>query len=434
MNLQLQGVKKKEQLEQVLTNLQLQDVKKKELDKERSSEVLIKTNLKPPDVTEPSISVAANEVSQEESHINKQDLQSLVNSKLLEAKMKQKVTPILYQETNSEQIQLSGLGSTNLEQKSIKAPLLEGPSPLVSGFSMTGTQAFAASGSGATQKFAASGSGASQIATHTFAVSGSGATQTFAVSTSSATQSITQPFAAFGSGAAQTLAAAEFGSTQTLTGSGSGATQTFVGFGSSAISFSGKTSADSAGPLNRKDLNTSVEMGKVSPVNDGLPGFPSTSSQSLSSRKFICPKDTDADSPLVPSSSIQGDTSENSGVNAKNIAVNLAGELVHLKGTVGTSTPHNLSDRLVQSWGQRPLTSPVNIESLPSIRGSQVSSQENAILAGSAHHKQHPSKDNYRTLRQSGMLNSEPNLSKQFGNVMNMSYDLFSFTCFLDII
>lgn len=408
-------------------------MKKKEVDKERNSEVFIKNNPKPPDVSESSISVAANDISHEESTINKQDLQSSLNSKLSEANMKQKAPlPKIFQETNSEQIQVSGRGSTNQEQTSTKASLLEGPRPLVGDFSMTGTQGFARFGSGATQMFAGSGSGATQ----TFGGFGSGATQTFAVSGSSAVgigSDPSQTVAGSGSGATQIPVGFGSGATQTFAGSRSGAAQTFAGFGSGAVSFSGKTAAGTAGQLNRKDLHASVEMDKVSSVNVESTGLPSTSSQSLSSIKFISPKDAEVDSPLVPSSYVQGDNSEDAGLNVKNTAVNLAGKHVHLKETVGTSTPHNFSDRL-QSWGQRPLASPGNIESLPSIRSSQVSSKENDILADSAHHKQHPSKENYRTLHQSGMLNSEPNLSKQFGNVMNMPCDLFCFTCFLDMI
>ncbi|PON37230.1 WD40/YVTN repeat-like-containing domain containing protein [Parasponia andersonii] len=397
-----------EKLGQLPVNLQLQDVKKKELDEEKNSEVLIKTKLKPPAVSESSVSVAANEISHEDIDINKQDVQSSS-----EVNMTQKVPlPKFCQETSSEQIQLSDRESTNLEQTFSKGFLPEGPRPLV-GFSMTGAQAFAGFGSGATQTSAVFGSAATQ----TFSRFGSGAAQTFAKSEFGASQT----FAGFASGASQTFPASGSGATQTSAGSGSGATQTFGGLGSGAFSFSEKTPADSAGQLNRRSLHTSVEMGKLLPVNGGLTGSPSTSSQSLSS---ITPKVPNVDSSLVTSDYIQGDSSENAGLNGKTIAANLARKHLHLKETVGTSSPHNFSGRLVQSWEQRPLANSVNIESLPSIRSSQVLSQENVILVDSAHHKQDPSKENYRTLPQSGMLNSEPNLSKQFGNIKDMTKEL----------
>ncbi|PON37217.1 hypothetical protein PanWU01x14_321950 [Parasponia andersonii] len=123
----------------------------------------------------------------------------------------------LRQETNSEKIQLSERGSTNLGQTSTKASLSEGPHPLV-GFRFASEATFPGSGAGATQ---------------------------------------------------------------TSAGSGAGATQTSAGLGSGTISFSEKTEADSAGQLNRKDLYMSVEMVKVSPVNGGSTGFLSGSSQSL---------------------------------------------------------------------------------------------------------------------------------------------------------
>lgn len=316
------------QLGQLPLDLQLKDDKTKELDKEGKSEVSIKTNLKPGDINESTISaLSSNKISHKEGNINKQDVESLVSSQSFEAGGQQKVP-------------LPKFGSTNMQQASTRASLPEGPRHVVKDFSMAGTQ-------------------------------------------------------------------------------------TFSGFGSGAFSFAGKTQADSAGQLNHKDIRMSVEIGKQSPAHVGLTSLPSSFSQSSSSRKFISSKDTDVKSPFIPSSCIQDEGSKNADLNSSNIPSNLPGKLVHYKETVGTSTAQNSANRLVQSWGHRSLAGPGSIESLPSIRSSQVSSQENVVLGDSAHHKHHPSKENYKTLPQSGMLNSEPVLSKQFGNVMNISYHLF---------
>ncbi|XP_062076324.1 nuclear pore complex protein NUP214 isoform X2 [Humulus lupulus] len=402
------SIKLEEQLGKVPINLQLQDVDKKELDKEKYSEVLNKTNTKPPDVTESSITIAADEISQETPH-------PLVKGFSMTGA--EAFSGFEYNAAQTSTQALAGFGSSAAQTST---------QGFASGAAQTSTQGFAGFGSGvaqtSTQGFAGFGSGAAQTSTQGFAGFGSGAAQTslqgFAGFGSGAAQTSTQAITAFGAGATQT-------STQAFAGFGSSAaqtaTQSFSRFGPGGISVSGKMLADSAVQLNRKELHTSVEMVKGSPINAGLLR---TSSQSLPSVKSISPKETDASSLVVPSSYIESDGSENAGLNAKNIAINIPGKHVHLKEPVGTSTSYSTSDRLFQSSGQRPITTPGNIESLPSIRGSHVSSQEKAIHSDSANHKHLPTKENYRNLHQSGMLNSEPNFSKQFGNIKDMTKEL----------
>ncbi|KAF3448907.1 hypothetical protein FNV43_RR09624 [Rhamnella rubrinervis] len=161
-----------------------------------------------------------------------------------------------------------------------------------------------------------------------------------------------------------------------------------AGFDSRAVSFGGKIPVDAASQSDRKDFHSSVEMGKESLGKFGLTDLQSASSESLSSRKFISLKDSD------------------------------------LKDAAGVSTSLNFSDRPVQSGGQRPSTASINIESLPSIRSSQMSPLENATSGKFNHHRHYSSGENLRTLPQSGMLNSEPNLSKQFGNIKEMKKEL----------
>ena len=196
-----------------------------------------------------------------------------------------------------------------------------------------------------------------------------------------------------------------------------------TGFGSGSLSVGEKVPVDSAGQFNCKESLSSVEMGKLSPVNVGITSLSSASSRLLSSGNFISAKDADVKSSLLPSSYTQGGGSENVVLNNTNVRANLAGKLVYTKEIAGASTtPQNSACILLESGGQKPPAGPGNIESLPSIRSSHISSQEIGILDGSAHHKHYPLKENYRNLPQSGMLNSEPNLSKQFGNVIDLPF------------
>ena len=189
-------------------------------------------------------------------------------------------------------------------------------------------------------------------------------------------------------------------------------------------SFAGRNSADTPGQSNQKNLQNSVGLRKESLGHIGSTSLQSASSQSWSSGKFIYPKESNARSSFLPSGSIQGNQTENSGLSfdAANVSGGLAGKPFRLKDSSGTSTSVNFSGGPVQGGAQRTSTGAGNIESLSSLRSSQMSAQENFALRKSPNHKLHPSKEDYRTPPQSGMLNSEPNLSKQLGNVMYISY------------
>ncbi|KAM5582199.1 nuclear pore complex protein NUP214 [Rosa sericea] len=126
------------------------------------------------------------------------------------------------------------------------------------------------------------------------------------------------------------------------------------------------------------------------------------SSQSWSSGKLITSKGTDVKSPTVPSTFIQGSRS-------------------------GTSTTVNFSGMPVENRGRRPSAAAGNIASVPPISGFQTSSQENFSIGKSFNHKIHPLKENYSELPQSRMPNSEPSLSKKFGNITEMTKELDMF-------
>lgn len=194
----------------------------------------------------------------------------------------------------------------------------------------------------------------------------------------------------------------------------------------SRTSFVGRSPADTPGQSNHKNLQDSVGLRKESPGHIGSTSLQSASSQSWSTRKFIIPKESNARSSILPSGSIQGNQTENSGLSfdAANVSGGLAVKPFRLKDSSGTSTSVNFSGGPVQSGEQRTSTGAGNVESLSLLRSSQMSAQENFVLRKSPNHKLHPSKEDYQTLPLSGILNSEPNLSKQFGNVMHISYTI----------
>ncbi|XVE70344.1 hypothetical protein DITRI_Ditri10aG0065100 [Diplodiscus trichospermus] len=67
-----------------------------------------------------------------------------------------------------------------------------------------------------------------------------------------------------------------------------------------------------------------------------------------------------------------------------------------------------------------------NIESVPLIRGSQLSSLLNFAPEKAFHQKVYSPKDDYKSSTPSGMLKSEPHLSKQFSNIKEMAKELDS--------
>ena len=182
--------------------------------------------------------------------------------------------------------------------------------------------------------------------------------------------------------------------------------------------------ADIPGQSDHKNLSNSIGTSEEFLGNIRSTSLQSASSQSRSSRNFVFPKDSNARSSLFTSGSIQGNRTENSGLSygASNVSGGLAVKPFHLKDSTGTSTSVNSSGRPVQIGGQRTSVGAGNIESSPSVHSLQTSSQEKFALGKYGNHNVHPSKENYRTQPPSAMLNSEPNSSKQFGNVMYLSY------------
>ncbi|VVA31817.1 PREDICTED: nuclear pore complex [Prunus dulcis] len=175
-----------------------------------------------------------------------------------------------------------------------------------------------------------------------------------------------------------------------------------------------------------KDTHKSFETAAGSPGKMEPTGLEGVSSQSWSSGNIISSKDTDVKSLLMPSNFIEGSRSGN----ANQIVAPIdaygkpSGKPLHFKNISGSSTSGNFSDRLTENWGQRPSAAAGNIVSLPSISSSLMSSQESFSVRKSPNYNIYPSKESYSDLPPSRRLNSEPNSSKQFGNIKEMTKEL----------
>ncbi|KAL6275110.1 hypothetical protein ACE6H2_018711 [Prunus campanulata] len=190
-------------------------------------------------------------------------------------------------------------------------------------------------------------------------------------------------------------------------------TQKIAGFGTSVKS-------------TLKDTHKSFETAAGSPGKMESTGLEGVSSQSWSSGNIISSKDTDVKSLLMPSNIIEGSRSGN----ASQIVAPIdaygkpSGKPLQFKDISGSSTSVNFSDRLTENGGQRPSAAAGNIVSLPSISSSLMSSQESFSVGKSPTYNIYPSKESYSDLPLSRRLNSEPNLSKQFGNIKEMTKEL----------
>lgn len=134
------------------------------------------------------------------------------------------------------------------------------------------------------------------------------------------------------------------------------------------------------------------------------------------SQSWIFSKPTEENSSL-PSSVSESSISETASVHLTIPQVSGGPVLspVHSKDVGNLLVSANLG-RISQSRGQRGSVVAGNVEPISSPRGSQLSLQENFPVK-SSNYKSYITKENYRTLPLQGQPNSEPNLSKQFGNV-----------------
>lgn len=374
----------KEQSLQVSSDIQLQNLTKKELDRKGSTEFPIKADTKPSDANESVITI---NISNQESNTDMEELMSQVNTQFgADGKLKVPLQK-LYHERDRKQLPFSGGEGTKFKQSSMRASLLRAPSHEIMDLSKTELQRYAGFSSSA----------------------GSFGGKVPAASEDSNFQQL--------SNSASPLQ----GLSHNVKDLGKAEPQKLAGFGSSTISFGGKTPSHTAGDFH---LSGKASLGKF-----GLTGLPSASSESLSSIKYFSPEDADTKDLLLSA------TLENSGciLAAANFSGDLGGKPFQLNNSTGISTSHNFSDRPVPSGEQRPSTASINIEPVPSIHSSQALSLENATSGKSVQYKHYPSKENHRFLPQSGLLNSEPNLSKQFGNVISQRDLCLHVTSFLPL-
>ncbi|XP_011025100.1 PREDICTED: nuclear pore complex protein NUP214 isoform X2 [Populus euphratica] len=189
-------------------------------------------------------------------------------------------------------------------------------------------------------------------------------------------------------------------------------TQKLAGFASRST-LSGKVLTDAPSISSRKDLPNNADLFKAPPREVGSNALPGVPSQSWSSGKVT----------LSASTLIQGNRPDynNVQVGAANVPSDLGSKSFCMKDTAGQSTSVNTSVRPALDREQRGSIVSGTIESLPTFRSSQLSSHENFASARSPNHRLKYSKDNYKT---SSLRSSEPNLSKQFGNIKELAKEL----------
>lgn len=200
-------------------------------------------------------------------------------------------------------------------------------------------------------------------------------------------------------------------------------TQDTGGFGLGSAGFVGKFPTDTPSLSSHKDLFKSLEFGKEAQGNFGSAGPQSSSSQSQSCGNFISSEDSCVKLPFSPSSHSHDQTYENSSLGAPNVSGSFVGKPLSSKDATASLTPV-FSVKPVHGDGDGASIGAGKIESLPSVRSSQFSLPLNFASGKFHNQKLYPSKDDYKTATLSGLPNSEPNLSKQSGNIKEMTREL----------
>ncbi|KAJ6430782.1 hypothetical protein OIU84_018321 [Salix udensis] len=189
-------------------------------------------------------------------------------------------------------------------------------------------------------------------------------------------------------------------------------TQRLAGFVSRS-SLSGKVLTDAPSISSCKDLPNNADLSKEPRREVGSTALSGVPSQSCSSGKVT----------FSASALIQGNRPDynNVHVGAANVPSDLGYKSFRLKDTAGQSTSDNASVRPALSGEQRGSIVSGTIESLPTFQSSQLSSHENSASVRSPNHIPKYLKDNHKT---SSLRSSEPNLSKQFGNIKELAKEL----------
>lgn len=129
---------------------------------------------------------------------------------------------------------------------------------------------------------------------------------------------------------------------------------------------------------------------------------------------------------ILDSNNFEGDRSGGTAVSVTtaNVPGTLVGKPVYLNEAMASYPPFS-SSSFPQQIGQKDSVAIGHIESLPSIRSSQLSRQEAASGFSST-------KEDKKSGLQLGMTRMEPNISKQFGNVSEILhlFNISTCTCF----
>lgn len=206
--------------------------------------------------------------------------------------------------------------------------------------------------------------------------------------------------------------------------------------GFSSASLFGNTVNSTPSHSSHNELQKTVSLPRESVGKTGTSGlqtFPSqsrtdTSSQSLSSGNVKVLEDSNFRSSPLFSSHAQSSRTETSSfttgvANAPSSIVGKLSPFSPLKDISGTSSSGNVLLRLAEREATRTSFGAGKIESVPSIRSSQLSSQLNFSFDKSQNQKHFHAKDDFRTPTQSGTV-KEPHLSKQFNNIKELAKEL----------
>ncbi|WCJ28509.1 Nuclear pore complex protein [Euphorbia peplus] len=171
-----------------------------------------------------------------------------------------------------------------------------------------------------------------------------------------------------------------------------------------------------------KDSEKSFELPKASLNHMTSTALQSSSTQPWSSGKPIFSGGSDS-RPFFSSSSSQGLKSDNVGNSFETgfVSPNLAGKPFLSKDSIGESPSTNISASQTKTVEPKASIRTGKIDSLPSIRSLQLPSQETSDFGRSTNYKSHSSKESHRGLSTSS---SEPHLSRQFGNIKEMTSEL----------
>ncbi|XP_065877559.1 nuclear pore complex protein NUP214 isoform X2 [Euphorbia lathyris] len=171
-----------------------------------------------------------------------------------------------------------------------------------------------------------------------------------------------------------------------------------------------------------RDLEKSADLPKASLNHITSTALQSSSTQPWSSGKPIFSGGSDS-RPFFSSSSSQGLKSDNAGNSFETgfFSAPLAGKPFLPKDSIGESPSTNISVSQTQIVGPKASMRTGKIDSLPSIRSLQLPSQEISDFGRSTNYKSYSSKESHRAISASS---SEPHLSRQFGNIKEMTSEL----------